>query len=193
MADGSVRKVSEVQAGDRVLLATEPQSKSLGAEIECVVRTNIKQSIRLVELDGGLLVTEWHPVKLNQTENKWSFPCEAQFAVIRDDVPCDAVYSFVLKRETESKTVGSAAGRSGVRCELSRGHGKGILINGVECATLGHGIIEPDDDVITHPFLGTELVVEALQKHQGWANGLVVLEQGCTVRDECTGLICDFL
>lgn len=46
-----------------------------------------------------------------------------------------------------------------------------MYIEDVPCITLAHGI--EDDEVATHPFYGTEKVIEAMQKHDGFADGLV--------------------
>ena len=45
-----------------------------------------------VELASGLLVTPWHPIRV---ENTWCFPAEIQLPRTRK---CPAVYSYVLSR-----------------------------------------------------------------------------------------------
>ena len=104
MFDGTHKQVSLISKGDQVITLS---GKS--AQVKCVVKTNIPQGkTDLVELEGGLLVTPYHPVKINDT---WQFPCSiAQPSATL----CSAVYSFVL----------------------SEGHL--MNINEVTCVTLGH-------------------------------------------------------
>ena len=56
-----------------------------------------------------------------------------------------------------------------------------MKINGIECCTLGHNF--HDNDVISHPYLGTDLVIYDLKTMKGWDNGLVELQYNCLVRD----------
>ena len=55
-----------------------------------------------------------------------------------------------------------------------------MIVNGMECVSLGHGLKE--GEVVEHEYLGTEKVVEDLKKGEGWERGLV--EVGEFVRDE---------
>jgi len=64
-----------------------------------------------------------------------------------------------------------------------------MLINGVECVTLGHNFQE---DVVSHPYFGSQKVIRDLQKMRGWSNGVVRFTSGCVVRDPTTLLICGF-
>lgn len=80
----------------------------------------------MVELIDGLLITEYHPAKIN---NEWIFPCDYKDSKL---IQCDYVYNIILKNRSS------------------------ILINGIECVTLGHGLKGP---IIEHPFLGTERVI----------------------------------
>jgi len=104
MADGSQKSVNLVVKGDRVMT---PNNNS--AEVMCVVKTICQdQKAKLVELEGGLIVTPYHPVRVN---GKWYFPCDLGKVIERS---CVAVYSFVLKDEHV------------------------MLINDIQCVTLGH-------------------------------------------------------
>eukprot|EP00966_Prymnesium_polylepis_P241339 5581261-Prymnesium_polylepis.1 len=47
-----------------------------------------------------------------------------------------------------------------------------LLVDGVPCVTLGHGLAERG---AAHPFWGTARVLAALRMHDGWADGRVVL------------------
>ena len=47
-----------------------------------------------------------------------------------------------------------------------------IVVDGVACAALGHGLT---DDVVAHPYWGTDAVLADLATKPGWAAGRVVL------------------
>jgi hypothetical protein len=69
---------------------------------------------------------------------------------------------------------------------LSRQHV--ITINGLHCITLGHGINH--HPVLSHPFFGTQAVIQALRRLPVAEDGRIHAEFGF-VRDE-SGLVCDF-
>jgi len=48
-----------------------------------------------------------------------------------------------------------------------------LCVNGIECATWGHGL---QGEVVSHPFFGTERIVEALSHLPGWESGHVWVE-----------------
>jgi len=111
MHDNSTKLVQDIVKGDCV--STPNGTK---ATIVCVVKTNTDNNKEtFVELDGGLKVTKWHPIRIN---NKWVFPHEVAPSSVMN---CSAVYSFVL--DTEDEHV--------------------MVINGIECIALGHNIKEP--------------------------------------------------
>jgi len=156
MADGTLKKVKHVAKGDSIATTA---LKS--AEVVCVVKTHCyRGKANLVELEGGLLVTPYHPVR---KEGKWHFPCTLNEVKERE---CPAVYSFVL------------------------GEGHVMVINGMECVTLGHGFEE--DEVVRHPYFGSQRVVEDLKALHGWNEGVVELKTGCMQRDYASGLVCGF-
>jgi len=158
MANGDLRRVDSVKAGDYVYSA----SSSKGAWVKCVVKFGIKQGqTGMVTLDGGLVVTPWHPVI---KDGKWRFPNEL---APTKNIACSEVYSFVLE--------------SG----FSR-----VVINDVECITLGHGL--QDDPVASHEFWGTTRVIDALKAFCGWEMGRVEVPWG-TTRDQATGLVNGFV
>jgi hypothetical protein len=70
------------------------------------------------------------------------------------DVPCDALFSFVLE------------GASGL-----------LFVGGWQGIALGHGI--EGDAVASHAFFGTQRVIQSLQHMDGWDEGLVHVE-GCS-------------
>jgi len=162
MADGSLKRASEVVQGDKVMGAS-----GCTETVMCVVRTEIDGGVtELVELpsklngSGPLLVTPWHPVLVQQS---WSFPAMVSPQTLKAR-ECEAVYSFVLHEQ-------KVAGRRG-----------SMGICGYEVATLGHGVL--GDPVLSHEFFGSEAVLEALSKGSadGWAKGLIRLKAGAMLR-----------
>jgi len=146
------KKVENMKKGDFVCCG-----KGVISTVECVVKTTCDDNkTSLVDIDG-LLVTPYHPIKINE---KWCFPCDIAEASERN---CSAVYSFVL------------------------GGRHSIIINDIECITLGHGV--EDDIVASHSYFGTDLVLSDLKNMRGWETGLVELQSGCLVRDEVSGLV----
>eukprot|EP01114_Cavostelium_apophysatum_P023812 TRINITY_DN908_c0_g1_i1.p1 TRINITY_DN908_c0_g1~~TRINITY_DN908_c0_g1_i1.p1 ORF type:complete len:832 (+),score=277.31 TRINITY_DN908_c0_g1_i1:122-2497(+) len=153
MADGTTKQVQQIMKGDLV------STGNGAAEVLCVLKTIChKGKTQIVELSGGLLVTPYHPVRI---QGKWTFPCDLAAPSERN---CAAIYSFLLKEHHV------------------------MIINGVECVSLAHGI--EGDAVVSHPYFGTNAVVEDLKGMAGWESGLVQLYAGCLVRDEQTNLVC---
>jgi len=140
-----------------------------GAEVVCVVKTHCTEGKEdLVVFPNNLRITPYHPVR--DTSNQWRFPVD--LLPIQRDVACEAVYSFVLGGEHI------------------------MVIQGVECVTLGHGIV--GDEVVSHPYFGTTRVVADLRLMRGWSQGMVELFPAacaggkCMARDKATGLVCGF-
>lgn len=166
MADGSEKRVDQIVKGDKV--ASSIAGAGSVSEVVCVVKThcyNGRES--LVTLPGGLRLTPYHPVHVN--ESGWRFPLD--LAVPQRDARCANVYNFVLRGETHA-----------------------MVVNGVECITLGHGL---EGDVVGHAYFGTQRVVDDLRKMRGFAQGLVELYPAACgghsqVRDEKTGMVCGF-
>jgi len=125
----------------------------------CVVKTlSNNNKPLLVQLKSGLRITPWHPVRIGE---KYYFPCTLDYEEY-GKYDCPAVYTFVLESEHL------------------------ILINGVECLTLGHGFQE---DVAKHPYFGSAAVMKDLQRLEGWNNGLVELTKDWFKKDLKTGLV----
>jgi len=153
MADGQVKRAKEVHKDD---LVSSVEGRT--AKVVCVVKMECEKGrARMVEMEGGLSITPWHPVRIDK---KWCFPNELGKAV---DKACPEVYNFVLEKEHV------------------------MVINDVECVTLGHGF---EGDVVQHEYYGTERVLLDLKNMRGWNEGMVELGTGCAVRNEETGLVC---
>jgi len=190
LGDGSMKCVRNVRKGDK-LLTRMWLGKSAGAgdvdlyedgvaEVELVLKTEMDKGVAdLVALypvhraaagagsetvRSPLLVTAWHPVM--GEKNTWEFPVEASPNACQQ-LPCDAVFSILLKTESGTKRRGCC-----------------VFVNGYAVATLAHGIV--GDSVISHAFFGTESVVEALKEcpGNGWDAGMVCFRGSCLLRED---------
>jgi hypothetical protein len=68
---------------------------------------------------------------------------------------------------------------------LDKGHI--VNLNGFLVATLAHGFT--DNDVIQHPYFGTNQVLEDLKQHPDWPTGYITLEAKHVTRDPITNLV----
>jgi len=59
-----------------------------------------------------------------------------------------------------------------------------FLVDGIPVVTLGHNFKGP---VVSHPYLGTNLVIDDLKKHPDWESGLITIDAGDFKRDQTTG------
>ena len=106
MLDKSLKKCQDIVKGDEIFAADGSKGT-----IRCVVKTPISSGkLPMVALEGGLLVTEWHPIRINGV---WCFPKTVGETEL---VNCDNIYSFLLE-ESDTPI---------------------MIINGVECVTLAH-------------------------------------------------------
>jgi Mg-chelatase subunit ChlD len=169
LANGTYKFASEIIKGDLVKLGNS-KNYDIG-EIECVVKTMISSPINLIKVSNDLILTPWHPVKV---KNTWKFPCDIEYAIDCSTMYCEAIYSFIITAQYNSS-------------QIKRGNGRGMIIGGIECATLGHGIL--NSSVISHPFFGTESVIDNLKLSKTYYEGLVILDQNSTVRNTDTNLI----
>ena len=89
MADETKKMVKNIQKGDEV---KTNQGKS---KVKCILKTNlINGSGNFVKLASGLLITPWHPVKVN---GNWEFPIHNSSKFVQKE--CQAVYSFLLEND----------------------------------------------------------------------------------------------
>jgi Hint-domain/VWA / Hh protein intein-like len=160
LADGRLVPLDRIVAGDQL-----HTGQGSAATVICVVVTECSGHMQdLVELEGGVLVTPWHPVRPRGSKDGWKFP--ADLGMIRS-IPCDRVYSLVLEQGASLFQIGP-----------------------FEAVSLGHGIEK--DEVATHHYLGTNKVKEDLCRMYGWNNGLVHLGPNPGIRDPKSGLIIRF-
>jgi len=114
-----------------------------GARVTCNVQLSVNTLLPMCRLPGGLLITPWHPVRMSGSES-WRFPADLSVA---EPVYVKNVYNLVLDSQ------------------------HAVLVDGVSCITLGHGIT--NDRVLAHAFFGTSAVLDFLSQLPGWDSGLV--------------------
>mmetsp|Transcript_6078 Transcript_6078/g.6335 ORF Transcript_6078/g.6335 Transcript_6078/m.6335 type:complete len:818 (+) Transcript_6078:73-2526(+) len=82
MADGTKKKISEIKQGDyvicpsstRIMKNVDKNNFIIVSQVESMLRTFTRFGVmEFVLFESGLLVTPWHPIKLNE---KWTFPIE---------------------------------------------------------------------------------------------------------------------
>ena len=141
------KRVDHIKKGDKVRCGMGGS-----ATVICVLKTLLRNNkTNLVLLEGGLLVTPWHPIRL-EGSGKWQFPIQVGNC---ESFPCEAVYSFLLDS------------------------GHTMVISGVECICLAHGFNSSsggeENEVVSHEYFGTDRVVDDLKQLYGWGDGLVVI------------------
>ncbi len=144
-SDGSEHKtqISDVQKNDTVKIV-DANGKIGKAVVRYVVRINLKNTYQnMVKfLDSGLLLTKTHPVRI---DGKWQKPVNLvdNSRIVLCQGTTSSVYNLVLDRQQI-----------------------GLVVNGIECVTFGHGIKEA-----WHPFYASYdviHVIESLPNNRGF-------------------------
>lgn len=158
MANGSNKLVKDVVKGDHVRAGN-----GRIAEVKCVVVALCEGAVNeLVELDGGLRLTPYHPV---QMAGKWHFP--SSFGTVQTQA-CAAVFNFVLASEHS------------------------IVVNGVPCVTLGHGFTESVVQHPFFGTSAVVQDLKGLREGHAFASGLIRFAPGCLLRHRESGLLCGY-
>lgn len=116
--------------------------------VECIVRTKcLDNKMQYCQTDTGLLITKYHPIKIN---NNFIFPVDLYTCDIYES---EYMYSITMEKDIFNNRPST------------------IVINDIECVTLGHGIL--DDLVASHDFFGNENIIDCLKLCKNWESGLV--------------------
>lgn len=130
-----------------------------GAVVKCVVQTMCPtQQQALVRLSETMRATPWHPVYLN---GKWTFPIHE--GKVKNE-GCTATWNFVLSDRHE------------------------MVIGGLRCATLGHGIVNVPGDIRSSVYWGRD-VVKDLSEMPGFDKGFVTIARPEIKRSAETQLV----
>jgi len=113
---------------------------------------------------SGLAITPWHPVDV-EGNDKWSFPCNCEGVCHKQAE--EPVFTYVLDR------------------------GHSVVVNGIRCVTLCHGVTS-GDDARAHAYFGSNACIADLQKHfpKDFEAGHVTLPQNIAFsRDSSNKLV----
>ena len=134
-----------------------------GGKVVCVVRTACPEGVQsLVRLSPTLRITPWHPV---YSGGKWTFPLHLTSVTVEQ---LDATWNFVLDSDHS------------------------MIIGGVKCCTLGHGVVSNPADVRSSTYWGRD-VVNDLASMPGFETGFVSIEAPKIERSAESGLVCKLL
>lgn len=131
-----------------------------GGVVNYVVKTKCPNNkAKMIVFDNGLIITAWHPIRLNQ---QWIMPCS--LASGPTEISCEEVYNFALDQ------------------------GHTVLVNDVECVTLGHGF---KDDIVRHSYYGTKRVIEDLRRldNEQHNSGIIQITANDLIRSQTSGLV----
>lgn len=135
--------------------------------IKCIVQTEcLNNEHEFIKLGKGLLITPYHPIYI-PISNKWEFPININKNICVNK--CKYIYSIALDNENANS----------------------VFINGIECISLGHNII--DDDIAKHPFFGSQEIIEKLKLMDGFDQKRVILPPNPLLRNTKTQLIDSFI
>jgi len=125
--------LATLRKGDQVKVMNEQGQESF-ASILFLVKIQRPQDRPLLRLSSsGLVITSKHPIRVHDT---WRLPSSLPSATKLSSHD-GWVYNVILDQ------------------------GHILLVNGIECITWGHNLQK--DDVVRHPFYGSELVVKNIQ------------------------------
>lgn len=115
--------------------------------VRCVVKTKVNPLHQEMCLIFNTFLTPYHPVILNG-EDEWKFPINVVKNMTNLD-NMEYVYNFVLE---ENHIIEFDCG--------------------TRACTLGHNFTE--NHVVSHPYFGSQRVIEDLMQCDGWTSGLVI-------------------
>ncbi|KAK0707673.1 hint-domain-containing protein [Lasiosphaeris hirsuta] len=159
--EGMVR-VGRLRAGMQVLTPKGAR------RVVAVLRTPVKRE-KMCLMGEGLLVTPWHPVKI-EGQGGWVFPKDVAKREVRYT---GSIYSVLLQRDGDTDA-------------------HAIMVGGVWGVTLGHGLTgQETGDVRAHQFLGSyDRVIKSLASLHRSRSGLVL--GGGVQRNKRTGMVDGF-
>ena len=145
-------KVIDLYVGDKILTST-----GLYSSIKYILVTKINNQMDMMIHPNGLIITEYHPVKIN---NNWCFPINIDIFE-KKTIYIDNVYSIGLEDYSS------------------------FIVNDIEVIGLNHRII--NDPIASHPYFGTEKVIQDILKLS--SNGYCIIDPEQITRDSKTHLV----
>jgi hypothetical protein len=164
MSDIVTIRLEQLKVNDLIAVNTSPYRFARVTHIVVTQGSSMKP-FKMSCLLGGLKITPWHPVFV---ENRWVFPQELVDQGYGVNVYYHGdVYNLVLDNPSVNNRIMSAK---------------------YPCITLGHNIL--DDPFASHEYLGTNKIIEDLDKIKKNIDGKIYIESENFIRDMETGLIC---
>ena len=145
--------VNTLQIGDTLEI-----SQGYSSQIKCILKTKINQQFDMMVHPNGLVITGYHPVKIN---DKWCFPNDSD-SFEKQSIYVDYIYSIGLE------------------------NGISFYVNGIEVIGLAHQVY--DDEILSHPYFGSNLIIDDIFKLAPDGYCVIVPEQ--IIRNYQTGLVC---
>ena len=122
-----------------------------------------KNNTPLIKINN-LIITSYHPILY---DNEWIFPINVTHKNIVD-YGQNYVYSLITENSNNFQS---------------------YIVENIQCIGLNHGCT--DNDVLNHPFFGSNKVVQCFDKFPA-INGIVELNDIKTIRNNITGMIEDY-
>ena len=162
LANGTTKYVKDIMPGDVVISNDSPTRQ---ATITNIVRLRINEPFQMCSPDGVVGITPYHPFWITNLnlQRKWLFPIQEHknYILINSG---EYMYDFIIDR--------------GFSVSLEGGY---------NVASLGHGC--QDNEIITHEYFGTQLIIDDLKDHEDWTTGCITLNNWQFCRD-ASGLVC---
>lgn len=134
-----------------------------GSTVQCVVMYH--NTTNKILRSKGLGITEYHPMRFcNNSE--WAFPADVLQEEEEESVHPRTIFNLVLDSAPHFIQTPS----------------------GIQCVTLGHGLIS--NNVVTHPYFGTNACLEDVKQRAGYEKGQVEYHNARAEIDPLTGLVC---
>ena len=162
LADGTSKRVCEVRKGD--VLRTGSKSEPTATVVATIQASSGGNDVCLFK-PSGLIITPYHPIDLDGND-VWSFPANCSSAS-QQQTTTEPLFTFVL------------------------GSCHSVLVSGVRCVTLAHGVTS-GSDARAHPYFGSDACIDDLEKYfaDEYAKGFVTLPANCKhTRDPKTNLV----
>jgi hypothetical protein len=147
LANGTTCRLDALRAGAKVRLVCPTEPTNPFGTVTVTLKTKLIGTTDMVELNGGLIATAWHPVKVG---DEWQFPMDVSAQNVRSKGPAsnyrEVVYVYSI-------------GVTG---------GYGIIVDDIPVITLGHGVLE--HRVLAHRYYGTDLVLKEVEAVKTWCS-----------------------
>jgi len=172
MADGTRKTIDRIQKDDKIY-CKETNSYS---KVICVVKiikkitnttniinSSIPEPFTLVNLGNTSIkpwITPYHPIRINGV---WNHPINLKSTEL---ITTNTGY------DSNGYDSNGYDSNEFVLYNLVLNKGHTIMVNNIECATLGHNF---QDEIVKHNYFGSNAIIDDLKTFDGWDDGFIVL------------------